>query len=131
MASRKKKDKGQQAIDKRMKEMERQHKEADKIAADDANMVLKASKGASVQVENLTPPRPDTKYGRTKGGGRAPKVPIKLPDDKKKTDEIKPDTRAKGGTHRSACGCDMCGGGEMVRGMGRAYQGNPRAAKIR
>lgn len=34
-------------------------------------------------------------------------------------------------SHSGGCGCDMCGGGDMVRGMGKAYQGNPRAAKIR
>ena len=114
MASRKKKDEGQRAIDRRLREMERQHEEADKIAADDANMVLKAKSGASVKVEDMSPPKPDYEFGRTKGGGRmAPKVPGKLT---RRGDDEKVEKKAGGG---------------LVRGMGRAYAGNPREVKIR
>ena len=114
MASRKKKDEGQRAIDRRLKEMERQHEEADKIAADDANMVLKAKSGASVKVEDMSPPKPDYEFGVTKGGGRmAPKVPEKLI---RRGDNKKVEKKAAGG---------------LVRGMGRAYAGNPREVKIR
>lgn len=114
MASRKKKDEGQRAIDRRLKEMERQHEEADKIAADDANMVLKAKNGASVKVEDKSPPRPDYDFERTKGGSRyAPKVPGKLI---RTGDDDKVEKKAGGG---------------LVRGMGRAYAGNPREVKIR
>ena len=85
--------------------------------------------GASVKVEDKSPPKPDYDFGRTKGGGRmAPKVPGKLT---RRGDDEKVEKKAMGGTHKGECGCDMCGGGDMVRGMGRAYMGNPRAAKIR
>ena len=113
MASRKKKDEGQRTIDRRLKKMERQHEEADKIAADDANMVLKAKSGASVKVEDMSPPKPDHEFGRTMGGGRAPKVPGKLT---RRGDDEKVEKKAEGG---------------LVRGMGRAYAGNPREVKIR
>lgn len=94
-----------------------------------SDIMRKYSKGASVEVENLNPPTPDYELGRTKGGGRyAPKVPGKLT---RRGDDEKVEKKAMGGTHIGGCGCDMCGGGDMVRGMGKAYMGNPRAAKIR
>lgn len=84
--------------------------------------------GASTKVEDKTPPKPDFDFGRTKGGGRmVPKVPGKLI---RRGDDEKVETKAMGGTHKGGCGCAMCDG-DMVRGMGKAYMGNPRTAKIR
>ena len=151
MASRKKKDKGQQAIDKRLEEMKRQQENADKIAADDANMVLKAKKGKSVDITGPLP-RPKQKpseinsnqpfdreaYEKALENERKLKdymdsAPTQQAKLKRRGDDKKVVKAASGKyqSHGAGCGCDMCGGGEMVRGMGKAYMGNPRAAKIR
>lgn len=93
-----------------------------------SDIMRRYKNGASVKVEDMSPEKPDYEFGRTKGGGRmAPKVPGKLT---RRGDDEKVEKKAMGGTHKGGCGCDMCGG-DMVRGMGRAYMGDPRAAKIR
>lgn len=92
-----------------------------------SDIMRKYKNGASVEVEDKTPPKPDYEFGRTKGGGRmAPKVPGKLT---RRGDDEKVEKKAMGGAHKGGCDCAMCGG-DMVRGMGKAYMGDPRAAKI-
>ena len=135
-------------IKKREEKMKNNQKNADKIASEDTNMPLKAKKGKSVEI---TGPKPRPKASEMNSNMRfdreayekgldaeeklerymekAPKRSAKL---ERRGDDKRVVRAAKGtyNTHGGSCGCDMCGG-EMVRGMGKAYQGNPRAAKIR
>ena len=135
-------------IKKREDKMKKNQKKADQIASDDTNMKLKAKKGKSVEITGPAPrPKPGD-LNESLGFDRealekalekeeklerymekAPKRSAKL---ERRGDDKKVVRAAKGtyNTHGSSCGCDMCSGG-MVRGMGKAYQGNPRAAKIR
>lgn len=161
MTGRNKNDKGKSALDKYLEGMKKAQKEADRLAAEDANMVLKRSNGggASSRRDQTSPYSfEEDKKSKKK---KVP-TPIEMPDEirkkryakKRKQNEraMGQDTvrvsRATGGvtrrgddqpvikakdgkynSHGSSCGCSMCG--ESVRGMGRAYQGNPRSVKIR
>ena len=136
-------------IKKREDKMKKNEKKADQIASEDTNMPLKAKKGKSVEITGPKA-RPNAEDRFQLEGGfdhdaykkslereeklerymeKAPKRSAKL---ERRGDDKKVVRAAKGtyNTHDGSCGCDMCGG-EMVRGMGKAYQGNPRAAKIR
>ena len=137
MASRKKKDSGKDVLDrmreranKRVDDFTDAAKEADRIANEDTNMKLKAKKGKSVTGPIPRPKRGDLnemvpfdrdayeealeneekleEYMRT-----APRQEVKL---KRRGDDKKVIKAADGA---------------FVRGMGRAYMGNPRATKLR
>ena len=135
-------------IKKREDKMKKNEKKADKIASEDTNMPLKAKDGKSVKITGPTPRPKASEMNSNMRFDReayekalereeklerymkeAPKRSAKL---ERRGDDKKVVRAAKGtyNTHGGSCGCDMCGG-EMVRGMGKAYQGNPRAAKIR
>ena len=134
---RNKKDSGSDVLDemrkranKRIQEFEDAAKEADRIANEDTNMKLKAKNGKSVTGPTPRPKRGDLnemmpfdreayekaleeeekleKYMRT-----APRQEAKL---KRRGDDKKVIKAADGA---------------FVRGMGRAYMGNPRATKLR
>ena len=71
-------DKSRARMKKRLDKMKQDQEEADRIANEDTNMVLKAKKGkaATAPVEGETPSGA-RKYIPTKGGNRyAPKVPM-------------------------------------------------------
>ena len=133
---RNKQDSGSDALDKsraRMKErldkMKQDQEEADRIANEDTNMVLKAKKGkaATAPVEGETPSGA-RKYIPKKGGTRfAPKVPM--------MEEVDPNVMLGKGKKLNRRGDDekviKAADGAFVRGMGRAYMGNPRATKLR
>tara|TARA_R100000388_G_scaffold91380_1_gene73387 strand:- start:1170 stop:1667 length:498 start_codon:yes stop_codon:yes gene_type:complete len=143
MAGRKKKDSGKDVLDrmreranKRIEDFTDAAKEADRIANEDTNMVLKAKKGkaATAPIEGETPSGART-YIPKKGGTRfAPKVPmmeeidpnIMLGSEKKKTQKGKK-LKRRGDDKKVIKAAD----GAFVRGMGRAYMGNPRATKLR
>ena len=137
MAGRKKKDSGKDVLDemreranKRIQDFKDAAKEADRIANEDTNMKLKAKNGKSVTGPTPRPKRGDLnemmpfdreayekaleeeekleKYMRT-----APRQEAKL---KRRGDDKKVIKAADGA---------------VVRGMGRAYMGNPRATKLR
>ncbi len=137
MAGRKKKDSGKNVLDemreranKRIEDFTDAAKEADRIANEDTNMKLKAKNGKSVTGPTTRPKRGDLnemmpfdreayekaleeeekleKYMRT-----APRQEAKL---KRRGDDKKVIKAADGA---------------FVRGMGRAYMGNPRATKLR
>jgi len=137
MAGRKKKDSGKDVLDemreranKRIQDFKDAAKEADRIANEDTNMKLKAKNGKSVTGPTPRPKRGDLnemmpfdreayekaleeeekleKYMRT-----APRQEAKL---KRRGDDKKVIKAADGA---------------FVRGMGRAYMGNPRATKLR
>ena len=137
MAGRKKKDYGKDVLDemreranKRIQDFKDAAKEADRIANEDTNMKLKAKNGKSVTGPTPRPKRGDLnemmpfdreayekaleeeekleKYMRT-----APRQEAKL---KRRGDDKKVIKAADGA---------------FVRGMGRAYMGNPRATKLR
>ncbi len=137
MAGRKKKDSGKAVLDemreranKRIQDFKDAAKEADRIANEDTNMKLKAKNGKSVTGPTPRPKRGDLnemmpfdreayekaleeeekleKYMRT-----APRQEAKL---KRRGDDKKVIKAADGA---------------FVRGMGRAYMGNPRATKLR
>ena len=136
-------------IKKREDKMKKNQKKADQIASEDTNMPLKAKKGKSVKITGPAPRPTEEELFDYYGGfdrkayekaldaeeklerhmERAPKRSAKL---ERRGDDKRVVRAAKGtyNTHGGSCGCDMCGG-DMVRGMGKAYQGNPRAAKIR
>lgn len=136
MAGRKKKDSGSDALDKsrarmkkRLDKMKQDQKEADRIANEDTNMVLKAKNGkaATAPVEGETPSGA-RKHIPTKGGNRfAPKVPM--------MEEVDDDVMLGKGKKLKRRGDDKkvikAADGAFVRGMGRAYMGNPRATKLR
>ena len=134
MAGRKKKDSGKDVLDKmrerankRIQEFEDAAKEADRIANEDTNMVLKAKKGkaATAPIEGETPSGA-RKYTPTKGGNRyAPKVPMET-DENIMLGKGKKLNR-RGDDEKVIKAAD----GAFVRGMGRAYMGNPRATKLR
>lgn len=135
-------------IKKREDKMKKNQKKADQIASEDTNMPLKAKDGKAMQMRRLANPpkeseansnmRPDRKAlekaleAEEKLERYMEKAPKRFAKLERRGDEKKVVRAAKGtyNTHGGSCGCDMCGG-EMVRGMGKAYQGNPRAAKIR
>ena len=133
---RNKQDSGSDALDKsraRMKErldkMKQDQEEADRIANEDTNMVLKAKNGkaATAPVEGETPSGA-RKYIPKKGGTRfAPKVPM--------MEEVDPNVMLGKGKKLKRRGDDkkviLAADGAFVRGMGRAYMGNPRATKLR
>ena len=143
MAGRKKKDSGKNVLDemreranKRIQDFEDAAEEADRIANEDTNMVLKAKNGkaATAPIEGETPSGART-YIPKKGGTRfAPKVPmmeeidpnIMLGSEKKKTQKGKK-LKRRGDDKKVILAAD----GAFVRGMGRAYMGNPRATKLR
>ena len=137
MAGRKKKHSGKDVLDemreranKRIQDFKDAAKEADRIANEDTNMKLKAKNGKSVTGPTPRPKRGDLnemmpfdreayekaleeeekleKYMRT-----APRQEAKL---KRRGDDKKVIKAADGA---------------FVRGMGRAYMGNPRATKLR
>ena len=137
IAGRKKKDSGKDVLDemreranKRIQDFKDAAKEADRIANEDTNMKLKAKNGKSVTGPTPRPKRGDLnemmpfdreayekaleeeekleKYMRT-----APRQEAKL---KRRGDDKKVIKAADGA---------------FVRGMGRAYMGNPRATKLR
>ena len=136
MAGRKKKDSGKDVLDemreradKRIQDFKDAAKEADRIANEDTNMVLKAKKGkaATAPVEGETPSGA-RKYIPKKGGTRfAPKVPM--------MEEVDPNVMLGKGKKLKRRGDDKkvikAADGAFVRGMGRAYMGNPRATKLR
>lgn len=161
MAGRKNNDRGKSALDKYLEEMQKSQKKADRLAAEDANMVLKRKNGGGASSGRDYTPAGGTEIIKEKK--KKVPSPIEMPDEirrkraKKRAKDnprsMAKDTvvveRAAGGlerrgddqpvikakdgkynSHGSSCGCAMCGG-ETVRGMGKAYQGNPRAAKIR
>ena len=114
---------------KRIQEFEDAAKEADRIANEDTNMVLKAKKGkaATAPIEGETPSGA-RKYIPKKGGTRfAPKVPM--------MEEVDPNVMLGKGKKLKRRGDDekviKAADGAFVRGMGRAYMGNPRATKLR
>jgi hypothetical protein len=133
---RNKKDSGSDALDKsrarmkkRLDKMKQDQKEADRIANEDTNMVLKAKKGkaATAPVEGETPSGA-RKYIPKKGGTRfAPKVPM--------MEEVDDNVMLGKGKKLKRRGDDKkvikAADGAFVRGMGRAYMGNPRATKLR
>jgi|9_EtaG_2_1085328.scaffolds.fasta_scaffold69992_2 hypothetical protein len=130
-------DKSRARMEERLNKMKREQNKADRIADEDTNMVLKAKDGKSV-----TGPTPRPKPGDLnemvpfdreafeKGlkneemleeyMRNAPRREAKL---KRRGDDKKVVKAAMGtyNTHE----------GEMIRGMGKAYMGNPRAAKLR
>ena len=135
-------------IKKREEKMKKNQKKADKIASEDTNMPLKARDGKAMEMRRRANPLKESEANSNMRFDReayekaldaeeklerymekAPKRSAKL---ERRGDDEKVVKAAKGtyNTHGSSCGCDMCGG-DMVRGMGKAYQGNPRAAKIR
>lgn len=151
MTGRKKNDRGKSALDKYLEGMKKAQKEADRLAAEDANMVLKRRNGGASSMRDQTSPY--SFDGDKKSKKKKVPTPIQMPEEiRKKRRErsargkmsdstgITKSMREEigqvrgyrdGGTprHGSSCGCSMCG--ESVRGMGRAYQGNPRSVKIR
>jgi len=114
---------------------------------DRGSMIMKKYKdgGASTKVQTEEGSYPRTPHTPTKGGTRyAPAVPLMEERGKKKLskgeklkrrgDDEKVIKAASGkyNSHGGGCGCDACScGTDTVRGMGKAYMGNPRAAKIR
>jgi len=130
-------DKSRARMEERLNKMKREQNKADRIADEDTNMVLKAKDGKSV-----TGPTPRPKPGDLnemvpfdreafekalkneemleKYMRNAPRREAKL---KRRGDDEKVVKAAMGtyNTHED----------EMVRGMGKAYMGNPRAAKLR
>lgn len=135
-------------IKKREDKMKKNQKKADQIASEDTNMPLKAKDGKAMQMRRLANPPKESEANSNMRFDReafekalkneekleeymrnAPRQEASL---QRRGDKKKVVRAAKGtyNTHGGSCGCDMCGG-DMVRGMGKAYQGNPRAAKIR
>ena len=120
-------DKSRARMKKRLDKMKQDQEEADRIANEDTNMVLKAKKGkaATAPIEGETPSGA-RKYTPTKGGNRyAPKVPMET-DENIMLGKGKKLNR-RGDDEKVIKAAD----GAFVRGMGRAYMGNPRATKLR
>jgi len=122
-------DKSRARMKKRLDKMKQDQEEADRIANEDTNMVLKAKNGkaATAPVEGETPSGA-RKYIPKKGGTRfAPKVPM--------MEEVDPNVMLGKGKKLKRRGDDKevikAADGAFVRGMGRAYMGNPRATKLR
>jgi len=137
MTGRKKKDSGKDVLDemreranKRIQEFEDAAKEADRIANEDTNMKLKAKKGKSV-----TGPIP-----RPKRGDLNEMVPFDreayekaLKDEEKLEEYMRTAPRQEAKLKRRGDDKKVikAADGAFVRGMGRAYMGNPRATKLR
>ena len=120
-------DKSRARMKKRLDKMKQDQEEADRIANEDTNMVLKAKKGkaATAPIEGETPSGA-RKYTPTKGGNRyAPKVPMETDENIMLGKGKK--LKRRGDDKKVIKAAD----GAFVRGMGRAYMGNPRATKLR
>ena len=120
-------DKSRARMEKRLDKMKQDQEEADRIANEDTNMVLKAKKGkaATAPIEGETPSGA-RKYTPTKGGNRyAPKVPMETDENIMLGKGKK--LKRRGDDKKVIKAAD----GAFVRGMGRAYMGNPRATKLR
>jgi len=137
MAGRKKKDSGKDVLDemreranKRIQEFEDAAKEADRIANEDTNMVLKAKKGKSVTGPTPRPKRGDLNemmpFDR-KAYEKALEEEEKLEEYMRTAPRQEAKLKRRGDDKKVIKAAD----GAFVRGMGRAYMGNPRATKLR
>jgi hypothetical protein len=137
MASRKKKDSGKDVLDemreranKRIEDFTDAAKEADRIANKDTNMKLKAKKGKSVTGPTPRPKRGDLNemmpFDR-----EAYKEALEKEEKLEKYMRTAPRQEAKLKRRGDDKKVIKAADGAFVRGMGRAYMGNPRATKLR
>ena len=137
MAGRKKKDSGKDVLDemreranKRVEDFTDAAKEADRIANEDTNMVLKAKKGKSVTGPTPRPKRGDLNemmpFDR-KAYEKALEEEEKLEEYMRTAPRQEAKLKRRGDDKKVIKAAD----GAFVRGMGRAYMGNPRATKLR
>ena len=137
MAGRKKKDSGKDVLDemreranKRIQDFKDAAKEADRIANEDTNMKLKAKNGKSV-----TGPTPRRKRGDLnemmpfdrEAYEKALEEEEKLEKYMRTAPRQEAKLKRRGDDKKVIKAAD----GAFVRGMGRAYMGNPRATKLR
>lgn len=145
MSGRNKNDTGKSKLQKYLSEMEKSRKTVERLAQEDADMAMqKRAGGGASSLRDYTPAGglvPDEE-GRTvniKGPIEMPEKIRKKRAEKKRKENLKSKgqdrttSRASGGVSRR--GDDqpviMAKDGKYCRGMGRAYQGNPREVKIR
>ena len=137
MAGRKKKDSGKNVLDemreranKRIEDFTDAAKEADRIANEDTNMKLKAKNGKSVTGPTPRPKRGDLNemmpFDR-EAYERALKEEEKLEEYMRTAPRQVAKLKRRGDDKKVIKAAD----GAFVRGMGRAYMGNPRATKLR
>ena len=137
MAGRKKKDSGKDLLDemreranKRVEDFTDAAKEADRIANEDTNMKLKAKKGKSVTGPIPRPKRGDLNemmpFDR-EAYEKALEEEEKLEEYMRTAPRREAKLKRRGDDKKVIKAAD----GAFVRGMGRAYMGNPRATKLR
>ena len=137
MAGRKKKDSGKNVLDemreranKRIEDFTDAAKEADRIANEDTNMKLKAKKGRSVTGPTPRPKRGDLNemmpFDR-EAYEKALEEEEKLEEYMRTAPRQVAKLKRRGDDKKVIKAAD----GAFVRGMGRAYMGNPRATKLR
>ena len=137
MAGRKKKDSGKDVLDemreranKRIEDFTDAAKEADRIANEDTNMKLKAKNGKSVTGPTPRPKRGDLNemmpFDR-EAYEKALKEEEKLEEYMRTAPRREAKLKRRGDDEKVINAAD----GAFVRGMGRAYMGNPRATKLR
>ena len=137
MAGRKKKDSGKDVLDrmreranKRIEDFTEAAKEADRIANEDTNMKLKAKKGRSVTGPTPRPKRGDLNemmpFDR-EAYEKALEEEEKLEEYMRTAPRQVAKLKRRGDDKKVIKAAD----GAFVRGMGRAYMGNPRATKLR
>ena len=123
-------DKSRARMKKRLDKMKQDQKEADRIANEDTNMKLKAKNGKSVTGPTPRPKRGDLNemmpFDR-KAYEKALKEEEKLEEYMRTAPRQEAKLKRRGDDEKVIKAAD----GAFVRGMGRAYMGNPRATKLR
>ena len=123
-------DKSRARMKKRLDKMKQNQKEADRIANEDTNMKLKAKNGKSVTGPTPRPKRGDLNemmpFDR-EAYEKALKEEEKLEEYMRTAPRQEAKLKRRGDDKKVIKAAD----GAFVRGMGRAYMGNPRATKLR
>ena len=128
-------DKSRARMQKRLDKMKQDQEEADRIANEDTNMKLKAKKGKSVKTVRVTGPTPRPKRGDLNEmmpfDREAYEKALKEEEKLEKYMRTAPRQEAKLQRRGDNKKVILAADGAFVRGMGRAYMGNPRATKLR